>query len=128
MRKTRASQWKVEAFAAGRLLGVYTHRIFSMRFSWDPLKSDINLERRGFDFAFASRIFERATVQRPDGRREYGEQRIVATGAVDGLLVTLVYTDRMENGETVRRIISARGASRNERKAYAQAIEETGWG
>ena len=29
-----------------------------MRFDWDEGKSDANLEERGFDFAFATLIFE----------------------------------------------------------------------
>lgn len=35
-----------------------------------------------------------------------------------GILLTLVYTDRAEAGEVVRRIISTRVSSRHERQAY----------
>ena len=49
----------------------------------DPAKSDANLRERGFDFAFASLIFEGLTVDVEDRRQDYGEQRMVAlTGAM----------------------------------------------
>jgi uncharacterized DUF497 family protein len=44
-----------------------------VRFSWDSAKSDANFEERGFDFAFASLIFEAPTLEREDTRRDYGE-------------------------------------------------------
>jgi uncharacterized DUF497 family protein len=34
-----------------------------VRFEWDQAKSDANLKERGFDFAFATLIFESATVE-----------------------------------------------------------------
>ena len=94
-----------------------------MRFVWDSSKSDANLRERGFDFAFASLIFEGFTVEAEDRRRDYGERRIVAIGTADGVHLTLVYTNRMMGSRgTARRIISARRSSRRERKIYEQAI------
>ena len=46
--------------------------------------------------------------------------RIVALGIADGIPLTVVYTDRAEGGEIVRRIISARVSDRRERKAYRE--------
>ena len=55
-------------------------------FTWDPDKSDRNLAARGFDFEFASRMFDGVTLERQDDRREYRELRVVAVGKVtDGL-------------------------------------------
>ena len=51
-----------------------------MRFSWDPRESDRNLLERGFDFEFATLIFDGPTVERTDSRRNYGEHRVVAMG------------------------------------------------
>jgi uncharacterized DUF497 family protein len=49
--------------------------------------------------------------------------RIVAIRVADGLHLTVVYTDRrQEGGDHVRRIISARRSNRRERKAYRKAI------
>ena len=91
-----------------------------MRFTWDPAKSERNLTERGFDFAFAALIFAGPTLERIDTRQDYGEVRRVALGRADGIPLTVVYTDRAEAGEVVRRIISARVSNRREREAYGK--------
>ena len=91
-----------------------------MRFTWDSRKSEANLDERGFDFAFATLIFDGPTLERHDNRQDYGEMRIVALGIADGIPLTVVYTERAEGGEIVRRIISARVSDRRERKAYRE--------
>ena len=95
-----------------------------MRFTWDPRKSERTLADRGFDFAFATLIFEGPTLERLDTRHDYGEVRWVALGLADGIPVTVVYTDRTaaEGGTVVRRIISARLSNRRERQAYFEAF------
>src|SRR2546428_7926692 len=75
-----------------------------MRYSWDGEKNRRNIALHGIAFEDAKRIFEGPTVERVDDRFDYGEIRVYAVGLVDGLEITLVYTDR-DNGE--RRIISA---------------------
>ena len=93
-----------------------------MRFEWDEAKSDTNLVERGFDFAFASLIFDGPTVEVEDRRQDYGERRVVAIGVADGVHLTVVFTDRHGAREQVtRRIISARRSSRHERKIYQKA-------
>ena len=93
-----------------------------MRFNWDLEKSAGNRFSRGFDFEFATLIFDGPTLERDDLRRDYGERRVIAIGIADGLALTVVYTDRAGNdGEIVRRIISARLSNRHERKAFAEA-------
>jgi uncharacterized DUF497 family protein len=95
-----------------------------MRFEWDPEKSKANLKERGFDFAFAAQIFDGPILAKRDRRRDYGEVRMVATGLADEIALTTVYTDRIaDDGETVRRIISARRSNRRERKAYQAALD-----
>ncbi len=44
-----------------------------MDFEWDPEKSEANLRERGFDFEFATLVFDGTTLERPDRRRDYGE-------------------------------------------------------
>ena len=39
-----------------------------MQFSWDQAKSEENLRLRGFDFEFASLVFQGATLEREDSR------------------------------------------------------------
>jgi uncharacterized DUF497 family protein len=86
-------------------------------FELDMRKSDENRERRGFDFAFASRLFRNVFVEKPDLRRDYGESRRIASGWVAGIPLTVVFTDRTDfSGQAVRRIISARISNRKERR------------
>ena len=89
-----------------------------MRFIWNPEKSERNLVERGFDFAFATLAFAGPTLERIDSRQDYGEVRRIALGLADAIPLTIVFTDRAEAGEVVRRIISARVSSRRERQAY----------
>lgn len=88
-------------------------------FEWDDAKSEANLQKRGFDFAYASLIFDKPILEWDDQRREYGERRICALGQVEENVLFVVYTWRSD----VRRIISARLAKRRERDAYRKAIE-----
>lgn len=74
-----------------------------MEFDWDDAKSDRTLQERGFDFAFASRLFEGQVEEFIDERTDYGEARIIAFGTIDGLAYAVVYTMRDET----RWIISA---------------------
>jgi uncharacterized DUF497 family protein len=93
-----------------------------VRFEWDEAKSEANLAERGFDFEFASLIFDAATLEVEDRRKDYGERRVVAIGVADGVHLTVVYTDRQDvSGQVMRRIISARRSSRHERTIYQKA-------
>ena len=101
---------------------IYTSYIDSVRFLWDSAKSERNLVDRGFDFEFASLVFAGPTLERIDTRQDYGEVRRIALGIADGVPLTVVFTDRAEAGEVVRRIISARVSSRRERQAYRKVF------
>ncbi len=92
-----------------------------MSFEWDPAKNEANLRKHGVDFEDAIRIFEGPTLEREDTRRHYGERRIQALGRSGKDVLFVVYTWR----GAMRRIISARGASRYEREAYCQAFPES---
>lgn len=82
-----------------------------MRCTWDSEKSERNFTERGF-------VFAGPTLERIDTRQDYGEVRRIALGLTEGIPLTVVYTDRAEAGEVVRRIISARVSSRRERETY----------
>ena len=95
-----------------------------MAFEWDGAKSEANLRERGFDFAFASLVFDGPTLEVEDRRKDYGERRVMAIGVADGIHLTVVYTDRKgATGESVRRIISAHRSNRRERKIYENAVK-----
>ena len=87
-------------------------------FEWDPEKEATNISKRSLDFTTASCIWASAVVERIDERRDYGEIRIIATGAVDPHILVVVYTWRDE----VRRIISARRANGRERDRFRAEI------
>lgn len=87
------------------------------RYEWDEKKEDENIKKHGIDFETATLIWESMTLSERDGRFDYGEERFVALGEIDERTIAVVYTWRQGN----RRIISARKASRDERKRYYDA-------
>ena len=93
-----------------------------MRYSWNEEKSHRNLALHGIAFEDAVRIFEGPTVERVDDRFDYGERRVYAIGIVNGLEITVVYTDRKEEE---RRIISAWRSEPHERRQYWRHIEDS---
>jgi hypothetical protein len=96
-----------------------------VQFTWDERKGDASFRARGFDFAFATLVFAGPILVAEDMRREYGERRFVAVGVADGIHLAVVYTDRTDSdGDVVRRIISARRASRGERRIYEQTFSQ----
>ena len=93
---------------------MHTSRV---EYEWDPDKAQTNLRRHGVDFAdavFAIEDDQAMTMEDPDS---IGEQRFVTVG-VDALgrLLIVVYTWR---DETIR-LISARQATRSERRRYEE--------
>jgi uncharacterized protein len=92
-----------------------------MRFTWDRRKNAINVRRHGVDFVDAKSIFEGPTVERDDDRFDYGEVRVYAIGLVNGVEVTVIYTDR--NGDE-RHLISAWRAEPHERRHFWQHVED----
>lgn len=89
-----------------------------MTFEWSPAKNQANISKHGVAFDTAKRIFEGPVLTWHDDRRAYGEERYISVGRVDGALLVIVHTER--NGRT--RLISARPASRKERKAFDETI------
>ena len=93
-----------------------------MDFEWDEQKERQNIEKHGIGFAMACRIFDSPVFTRTDQRKDYGEVRQISVGVVEDVaFLTVAHTDR----HGITRIISARPASRKERKSYEQAIQET---
>lgn len=89
----------------------------SDEFEWDDAKAEANLRKHKISFRAASRVFDDPLVLiEQDCSEDYGEDRFLAVGLVEGLLMTVAYTER---GDRVR-IISARKANTNERRAYDQ--------
>lgn len=89
-----------------------------MEFDWDDRKEASNVIKHGIDFDTAMRIWEGPVVEREDDRIDNDEARFICFGMVDDRVLAVVHTWR----EDVCRIISARKATRNERKAYGAAL------
>lgn len=85
---------------------------------WDSTRNFPNFEKHDVDFEAAKLIFTGPCLEQVDGRRGYGEERIICIGAMQGFEIVVVYTWR---GKT-RRLISARRANGIERQAYRQAV------
>ncbi|MGB8887017.1 MAG: BrnT family toxin [Candidatus Korobacteraceae bacterium] len=94
-----------------------------MRFTWSREKNRVNAKRHGIAFPDAARIFDGPTVEKVDDRFDYGETRIYAIGLVNGVEITVIYTDRSSEE---RHLISAWRSEPHERRAYWQKLEEQG--
>jgi uncharacterized protein len=86
-------------------------------FEWDPRKAAANLHDHGVSFEEASTTFEDPLqIHFADDSHSIREQRFLCLGISDqGRLLIVVYTE--PRSETVR-LISAREATRRERKGY----------
>lgn len=90
-----------------------------MRFEWDVDKERINRAKHGTSFSTARQVFDDPLLVSSIDDRSELEERWITIGTISGdELVAVVHTYRELNGETAIRIISARKASRNERKHY----------
>lgn len=92
-----------------------------MEFEWAQAKSDACFSERGFDFAFALRVFvDPDRVVYKDTRRDYGEDRYQLLGTIDKNVFFVTFTMR----GAVIRIISARKANRREAQDYETSTRE----
>jgi uncharacterized DUF497 family protein len=85
------------------------------QFEWDENKRQQNLAKHGVDFLRAALVFDgRPAVMLYSPRA--GEDRWQTTAAIEGRLITVIWTWRDERC----RIISARRARDGEERAYRQ--------
>ena len=87
---------------------------------WDEAKRRANILKHGLDFVAAVKVFDGRFIETVDERRDYGERRYRAVGEVDGQIIQIAYTWRNER----RRLISARRAGRNDRRAYYASLAQ----
>jgi len=89
-----------------------------MTFEWDEAKNKVNIQKHGIDFEDVKSVFNHPMLKRLDTRENYGEDRFIALGMMYENVVVVVYVERREN----LRIISARKATKQERRIYEQEI------
>lgn len=90
-----------------------------LRFSWDPRKAAANLRKHGVSFAEASTAFAdplSITVGDPDHSRDEHRFVLIGRSTRERILVVI----HAERGESDIRLISARLASRQERRTYEE--------
>jgi uncharacterized DUF497 family protein len=89
-------------------------------FSWDEVKNEINLRKHGISFAAARLVFDDPLHVTRQDRIENGEQRWQTVGLAGGVALLLVAHTWLEadHGDEHIRIISARRATKLERKVY----------
>jgi uncharacterized protein len=81
---------------------------------WNEEKAASNRRKHGIDFDEAIEIFYGTSLLRRSDRN--AEERWLAIGETEGRVVAVIFTWR---GDTLR-LISARRARRNEKRAYYQ--------
>ena len=94
-----------------------------IRFEWDETKNLSNQRKHGVSFEEACQVFRDPLYVSVQDRIEGGELRWQTLGMVEGLLLlTVAHTveEELEDGVLVDiiRIISARPATRKERRRY----------
>lgn len=89
-----------------------------LEFEWDEQKALSNLAKHRVGFVAACEVFDDPFAIDTEARStDYGEVRRRIVGVVNGVLLTVIYTERDEK----IRMISARRASRAERREYDNA-------
>ncbi len=91
-----------------------------MRFSWSEAKRRSNLIDHGLDFVDAPRVFDGVTYTFEDDRLDYGEERFVTLGLLDGIVVSIVHT---ESPRSIR-VISFRKATKREQALFFDSIKD----
>jgi uncharacterized DUF497 family protein len=88
-----------------------------LRFEWNSAKNDENLEKHGISFDEASKLLLSTAdcMEAFDNAHSDEEDRFVAIGPIARGIIVVVFT---ELDEKTIRIISARAATRREKRMY----------
>lgn len=89
-----------------------------MKFEWDETKAAANLQKHAVSFEYACHVF--ADDHRLESfQYRSGEERLKVIGQIEVGVYVVITTERANvDGEEVTRLISARKATRHERKYY----------
>ncbi len=94
----------------------------SSDYEWDSDKNAANMKKHAISFEEATEIFEGPVFTRLDDRFHKGEIREISFGFLGStVILSVAHTDR--DGRT--RIISARKATKSERKVFYAYLEKT---
>jgi hypothetical protein len=94
-----------------------------MRIEWDRAKNQTNRAKHGIDFETAQLVFDDPRCVTFVERVIDGEERWHAVGSIESIVIlVVVHTYQEASPDEIIRIVSARPATRRERRLYAQAI------
>ena len=93
-----------------------------MRFEWDDEKNSSNFRKHGVRFEVATAVFDDPAHVMTEDRVVDGEVRWRSIGGVGERYLLLVIHTFVEEGEEIVRIISAREATRHERREYESGL------
>lgn len=93
------------------------YRLQGVEFEWDGNKAQSNFEKHGVTFAEAAEVFLDPFYQTGDASNNDEQRDFIIGYSLAERLLLIVYVERRER----IRIISARVATRAERRVYEQA-------
>ncbi len=100
-----------------------SHGTALKNFEWDEVKDHANQIKHHVSFELAIEVFDDPLHRSIPDSIVHGEQRWQTIGLVGGIVLLIVaHTYRDDDGQELVRIISARKATRKERRDY-----ESGW-
>jgi len=91
-----------------------------MNFEWNEAKNRANIRKYGFHFAEAEEMFRGSLPARPDTREDYGEERWIGIGMIQGRFAFVAFA---QPSSDIIRVISLRKADHEERKEYEKALQ-----
>lgn len=98
-------------------MNIFFYRLQGVDFEWDVNKAQSNVEKHGVTFEEAAEVFFDPFYQEGDASANNELRNFILGYSLDQRLLLVIYVERQ-----VRiRIISARPATRNERKLYEQS-------
>ncbi len=67
-----------------------------MQFEWDEQKRKTNIRKHGFDFRDAWKVFGSPMLVAPDDRYDYGDDRLIGIGMLEGRIVVVIFTESLD--------------------------------
>ena len=92
----------------------------TLKFEWDPNKSENNERKHGLRFEDAVQVFYDPLRRLHIEGDDHGEIRWRTTGEINGVLHVISHTIREEEEGEIYRIVSARRATRHEVRIFQE--------
>lgn len=93
------------------------YRLQGVEFEWDENKARTNVQKHGITFEEATEVFFDPFYQTGNASTDYEQREFILGYSLAQRILLVVYVERGDR----TRIISARRATRHERKSYEEA-------